>query len=90
MTNSAKILAPEQIDGLPADGRAVLTGAWMTVQARMQARPVSHGRNNLLSVEEQRRRTLDDEHARRDGIADALAQYRRVARLWGVDVDAAT
>lgn len=78
------VRSPDTIPDLAPDCRRVLRDEYLVVQARM-LRPRQGGpksdREKILDA------ALGDEDSYAGSVAEAIAEYRRVARLWGVDVE---
>lgn len=86
---------PDTIPGLAPDFRRVLREEYDVIMSRMSKHQHAQGRKVDVEVDpygpngariEQRRETTREKDARIGNVGAAIAEYRRVAALWGVDV----
>lgn len=94
----AFLLHPDEISDLAPDCRRVLRTEYATIESRAaQLRPENR---RTVRIErdpygqhgtriESRRETTSEAVARVGSVGAAIAEYRRVAALWGVNVDRA-
>jgi hypothetical protein len=88
MTNAKFPIHPDLISDLAPDCRRVLREAYMVIQARMNppAQTTVHdGKGGFRQATPAEARTIQD--AERGSVGDAVTEYRRIAALWGVEVN---
>lgn len=80
-----QVAHPDTIPGLAPDCRRILRDEYMAIQVAADADRIVEDDSYDAPLNAKRARTRDE--ISRD-VARAIAEYRRVAEMWGVEVDA--